>query len=398
MPFASWAGKTGAMTTELDLAWFDPSLGGIQRRPASGVTTGLSHAIAERIGVDVVLVRVVFVVLALCSGLGIALYGWGTALTRGPQGTRPIDRVLPGFRTWPAALQKIAVVVATATLMAMVGSAFPLPWGPGVLVLIVLAFMRRRALRTTSAVPHQQPVHHPGYPAPAPGPLDDQSLIDLWRRSVTNAVGTQRAVVPARQLPEVDLYAEDEEPLDRESAPEPKVSWWAGLGVLAAMLATAGVTGGLMGFSGMIALASATAVGGLGAVVFALTARNRRLPRFVLALVAVPVVATGWLAAQTSSASAPLQPDTYEVQVIAEDAVVDLRTHDLSGYDTVRVEAIASNVEVILPGPVQSISAVQSWAADVTDLTGNAPSGGDFLELDLEISARLSTVTIKDAP
>ena len=67
------------MSTELDLGWLDPGLGALQRQE-SGMGSGLCRAIATRMGIDVVLVRVAFALLALSGGLGVALYAWGTAL------------------------------------------------------------------------------------------------------------------------------------------------------------------------------------------------------------------------------------------------------------------------------------------------------------------------------
>lgn len=395
------AGKTGAMSTELDLGWFDPSLGAVQRREASGVGTGLSRAVAERLAVDVVLVRVVFVVLAMCSGLGVGLYAWGTALTRGPQGSRPIDRWLPGFHDWSALAQKTLVIASTIALMFTIGAAFPLPWGAGVLMLIVLALWSRRS--RSAAAPGQPPSAAGRYPTSAlpttlspAHPVDDQALVEHWRRSITEAVGTHRAAVPVPQLPEVDLYADaQEEPL-LPPAPRPRSSWLGGLAVLAVMIAAATIAGILLGASATVTLAVGTAVGGLGAVLFALVARSRRLPRLVLALVALPMVAIGWLAAQ-----APLPvvgPDTRVVQVTAEDAVVDLGEFDLRGYDTVRIEAVASNVDVILPGPVLQVETVENLASDVTDLTEPVHPSITPLQLKVEISAQASNVTIKDAP
>ena len=107
----------GRMAPELDLAWLDPSLRGLTRRDASGLGSGLCRAIAERIGVDPVLVRVALIVLILSGGLGIGLYAWGTVLTRGPSGTRPIDSVLPTFTTWSSLAQKAAVVVTVILVM-----------------------------------------------------------------------------------------------------------------------------------------------------------------------------------------------------------------------------------------------------------------------------------------
>lgn len=406
MLFRPRTGKTGHMSTELDLGWFDPNLGALQRREASGLSTGLSRAIAERLGVDVILVRVVFVVLTFCAGLGLALYGWGTVLTRGPQGVRPVDQFLPGFRGWSPFSQKTLVVVSTIAFIATIGSAFPLPWGAGLLVLIALAVLRRRTHRAAAQRGWQYPPPHPSALSPQPGtlppsqpaPLDDQMLVEQWRRSLTEAVGTHRAAVPTTHaLPEVDLYsAEDEGPLPRTLAPQAKAGWLGGLAVVAAMALTAFLTGELFSLGGTVALAATTAVGGLGAVVFALVARRRRIPRLVLAAVAASVVTTGWLAAQTPSM--PLDtPGTHTVRVVAAEAVVDLREIDLTGINTVQVDAVLADVEVILPGPIAA-STVRTWAAEVTDLTGPAGPDAEVLEVELDISAKLANVTIREQP
>ncbi|MBB1484600.1 PspC domain-containing protein [Tessaracoccus sp. MC1865] len=383
------------MTTELDLGWFDPSLGALQRPEAAGVSTGLSRAIAERLGVDVVLVRVVFIVLAFCAGLGLALYGWGTVLTRGPQGTRPIDQVLPGFRDWSPLMQKAAVVISTIIVVATLDAALPLPWGAGVLVLIALVLVRRRA-RNSGAFP---PAHHPlpsGTPAVAP--LDDQTLVEHWRRGINEAVGSHRAAVPSRQLPTVDLYAPEEPPAPRMLVPQAKNGWWMGVAVIVAMMAASFVSAGLLGYDLSTTLAATTATGGVVTVICALAARDRRIPRVVLAALAASIVATGWLATQTAVGPAPAPTDdTDVVRLVGREGVVDLSGMQLDDQTVLRVEVIASDVELILPGPVEEMTTTL-WLADVTVAPGSAADAGTATGgLHIDVHAQLSDVLIKES-
>ena len=90
--------------------------------------SGLCAAIAARMGVDVVLVRVAFALLALSGGLGVALYAWGTALTRSPTGVRPMDALLPAFARWTPTAPKVVVnQVPTVVTRAVMGSACAAP-------------------------------------------------------------------------------------------------------------------------------------------------------------------------------------------------------------------------------------------------------------------------------
>lgn len=385
------------MSTQLDLGWFNPNLGALQRRSSSGLSTGLSRAIAERLGLDVIFVRVVFIVLAFCAGLGLALYGWGTVLTRGPQGHRPIDQFLPSFGGWSSLAQKSLVVATTIAAVATVGSVFPLPWAAGVLVLIALAVLVRRILPASAhpAPQHPQPSppHRPGSAA-----LDDDTLVEHWRRTISEAVGSHRVHIPAAPLPEVDLYGPEQlhEPA-RPAGEQPKAGWLAGIGVTAAMGLTAFITGTVLGQGAAATLAATTAVGGLGAVTFALVARRRRIPRPVLVLLAGCVVASGWLASHTAELALVDPAHTYTVRVVAEEAVIDLRDVDLDGYSAVRIDALLANVEIIVPGPVAALNA-STWAADFTDLTGGQEAGVEQLDVELTVIARLSDVTLMEQP
>lgn len=390
------------MTTELDLGWLEPSLGGLQRREASGLSTGLTRAIAERLGVDAVIVRVVFIVLAFCAGLGIALYAWGTGLTRGPRGTRPIDQVLPGFRSWSPRAQKAALVVSTIIFVAIFTPVFPLQWGAGVLVLLALLIWRRRAGRAGSFSPtYGAPVASAGGMHTVDG-LGDDALVEHWRHSISQAAGTpHNAIAVPGLLPEVDLYNPDDAPQARPASPPLRSNWWAGASILAAMALVSSLSHWWLGLAGTETLAFTTAAGGALMVLWALLLRRRRVPRTALAAVAGAVVLSGWLAVQTNALPTTTAPETYTVRVVADDAVVDLTNMDLSGYSAVRVEALLANVEIILPTAPKSLS-VDSFAAEVTDLgrtsTTAAEDGAEDMALlvDLQVHAQLSNVTIEE--
>ncbi|MDO5501482.1 MAG: hypothetical protein Q4F67_17575, partial [Propionibacteriaceae bacterium] len=191
-------------------------------------------------------------------------------------------------------------------------------------------------------------------------------------------------------------YAPEDEPLPRPAPPAGKVSWLGGLAVIAAVLGTAGVTGGLLAMPADTVLAAATGAAGLALVFFALVARRRRMPRTVLALLVLPLAATGWLASQSDARPAFGSADTHLVRIVAQEATVDLRDLELSAYRTVRIEAIASDVEVLMPAPAVATS-VTSWASDVQDLSGTGPGSPEPIDLELQVSATFSTVTIEDA-
>lgn len=341
------AAKMGHMASAVDLAWLDPSLRDLTRRDASGLGSGLCRAIAERIGVDPVLVRVAFIVLILCGGLGIGLYIWGTALTPSSSGTRPIDNWVSSFASWPVAGQVGAVVGTTIALMATVGRVMPLPWAAGLLAVIAWVWLRRR---------------NPGAVLPpedfTEAPEDDELLVAQWRRRMSTAARSTGASAP--QLPAVDLYSEP----TPESAPKPRPAWLAGLVILAALVGVGAVCAWAIGTTPMVTLAITTVVGGALVLGYALFARQRRLPRLILAVVAVPLALSGWLATQAAASPLP-SPDAVTYSVVASEQTIDLTGIDTSKVRAVEIKAVASDVEIIVPGALQELRTT-TRLADIT--------------------------------
>lgn len=362
-------GHTGGMSTELDLAWLDPSCRDLTRREADGLGSGLSRAMAQRLGVDVIIVRVAFVVLALSAGLGLALYGWGTLLTRGPQGSRPIDALLPSFRTWSLGSQKAAVIIMTLIFTFVVAASTPLPWGAGFLLLGAVIVVRRRALRGFR------------FPEPTGQELSVDAQLVAWRSRLEAAAGTT-----VHTVPELDL---DSAPVVPTPAlPRARRSWLAGLALLAAGGVVGAIAHFVAGFSDVVSLAAGVVAAGATAVVLALVMRTRRVPRLVLAALAVAVLSCGWLASQSGAGPAP-DPGVLEISATATDETIDLGEADLTGVDEVVIRAVAADITVAVPGQVGELSSdltLSSLAADSDVETDTGVTVLDRLVIDATAS------------
>lgn len=108
----------------------------LERVPGSGKVSGLSVAIAGWLDVDVLLVRALFVVTALSSGLGLMVYLAGWLLTRDARtGAAPLDRIGMNWHQLSA-----RVVVAWAlTLSVLFALTFGSALGTGWFGVVVLA-------------------------------------------------------------------------------------------------------------------------------------------------------------------------------------------------------------------------------------------------------------------
>lgn len=380
MAWCACSEQTGSMAKELDLGWAIPQLGALQRREDSGFGTGLSRAIADRLSVDVTLVRVAFIVLGLSAGFGVALYLWGTALTHGPNGTRPVDTVAPGFATWPRRAQVGVVIGTTILLVVMADSVAPLPWPVGVLILGALIFVARGRSKQSEGHTRSASLNAPGVTH------SDEALIAEWRRVMTAAAGP---AAPSH-LPVVDLYSPAPEPeplpIDR-----PRPAWFVGLGIAAATLA-AGVVPAALGVDLLVSAGTALLTAGLLSVLFAAVVRRRRLPRSLVFLLALSLVPAGWMATQASPQSGrqAVPASVLAERIVARDATVEFTAADLEGIDEVRITAIASDVTIRLPGAPLSMSSIERGASITTEIDGATPA----LDINVVIEATMSEVTV----
>lgn len=120
------------------------------RRSAQAPVAGLCSAIAERYGVDVLLVRILAVVLALSGGVGVVLYlgGW-LLFPRVGSEIAPLYKAVPAAsrlspRNWLAVVAVLALVVGASS-----GRFFAFGFGPALVVGAIWYFgfhRRQRAL------------------------------------------------------------------------------------------------------------------------------------------------------------------------------------------------------------------------------------------------------------
>lgn len=352
--------------------------------------SGLCRAIAARMGIDVVLVRVAFALLALSGGLGIALYAWGTALTRGATGVRPIDSLLPSFGRWSGAAQKATVILSTLAGVSLVSSVTSLPWGPGVILVALLVLARRS--RRGGSWPPPSPPRTAFHPPSGPGPVvSDEALVADWRSRMHAAVGPARGPDP---LPVVDLYS-PEPTAAPPAVPRPRAAWLIGLAILAAMVAAGAVVAVVLG-GPMMGLGAALVTGGSLVVLYSAVARSRRVPRPLIGVLVFAMVLGGWLAPRAAGPGVAPSADAavLSVHVVGQDRVIDLREDDLLGIDHIDVEAIASDVTVLLPGSPESVTSEQRLG----EVTSSFSEESTPLDITVSVDATLSSVTLEETP
>ena len=163
------------------------------RRSTSDVKiAGLCGGIARQWGVDPVLVRVGFAMLALSGGVGLVLYlaGWLLLPTDG-RDTAPVDDLFgAATRKWPREVWIAIVSIACVAAFALFGSVAPFGIGPALVIAVIwyFGFYRPRAARRNSAagppappaVPAtpSQPFRYPGPPTPF------TEAAEAWQRRV----------------------------------------------------------------------------------------------------------------------------------------------------------------------------------------------------------------------
>lgn len=350
------------MASELDLGWLDPQLGSL-RRVDRGLGAGLCRALATRWDVDVVLVRVAFVVLALCGGVGAVVYLWGTALTPGSRGRRPVDSYMPRFHTWGRLGQQIFVLVTSVVAVSVLAPLTPLPWALGVFLLLAALVMRRPR--------HPEPMSS----ATQSETVSDDTLVAQWRARMSTAIGTQP------DLPVVDLYAPDEAlPQRPPTQPAPPANWLVAT-IIGAMALAAGGIGFACGLGALSACGIALAIAGALSLLYASSRRRYRLPKWFVTLLAMTLVPAGWLATE-ATAPTPTSSGVIAERVVGSSRTIDLTAADLTGIDTIRVKAVAAKVTVILPGPPSSSSVENKASMIVWDEDSSESSKPYALEID----------------
>lgn len=107
----------------------------LQRSTADGKLAGVCSTVATRYGVDPLLVRLVFVLLALSAGIGLAVYGAAWLLLPSDKEPVPvIHRLLPASRGLSRSTWQVLVVVATFLVSLVFGQFLTIGLGPVLVV------------------------------------------------------------------------------------------------------------------------------------------------------------------------------------------------------------------------------------------------------------------------
>lgn len=139
----------------------------VRRSPTDAKLTGLCGGVAQHWGIDPVLVRLGWTLLALSGGIGIVLYlaGWLLIPLAGKDSAPVDDFFGAGGRRWPKEVWVSLVAVATVLVFALLGSMSPFGLAPAVIVAIVwyFGFSKVRGQQEVAAPP---PANVPPYTDP----------------------------------------------------------------------------------------------------------------------------------------------------------------------------------------------------------------------------------------
>lgn len=150
-----WPLRPGARIPRRDLS---DDLLALERDPGSGKLTGLSVALASLLGIDVVLVRALFVITALSSGFGLMLYLSGWLLTRDARtGVAPLDRVGTNWHRYPGRVVVGWALALSALTAITFGSAIGANW-LSVVILIATIWLGWQTSRRPAAPAGTRPV------------------------------------------------------------------------------------------------------------------------------------------------------------------------------------------------------------------------------------------------
>lgn len=400
------------MTAQLDTT---PGLGGLTRPRRDGKVSGLCAAIATRHGVDVWLVRGLVALGMLSGGVGVPLYLWGWLLTPSDDDAAPITRLAPGFPRWPLPARVGAVIVSSLIVVSVIGWAAPFTIWPAIVVGAVwwLAVRRSRRGRRRSAGVGAMTRESDATPTT---PFDESVATWLARLEEVSRLGTAPGVtsVASYRDPIAALVA-DHTP---DAASEPpagarpiRTTRVFDLGVLA----MAGAAGWAVfryapraWDAPLAALGAALLVLGLGVVVRSLALRGRRHGGFVtvagVVCAAALVVQAGLAPSPSHEVALTYGPGTAlpeSVDALGVSQTIDLRQAPIDAEHTIRVNAVASKVVVLLPPGGASLE-VHFVASHVALPSGDRAGVGELSEPDADsrlrvnVDAVMSEVEVRD--
>ncbi len=215
----------------------------IRRSVTDAKLTGLCGGVAQHWGIDPVLVRVAWGLLAISGGVGVVLYvaGWLLIPVDGHDRSPVDDFFGPQGRRWPKEVWIALVIVASVAALAIFGSLAPFGVGPAVVLAVIWYFGVYRQRSRSSSAPAAPPAVTPPappqfvrYPGP-PTPFTEAA--DAWRRRIEEARMAARPSSPVAPtyawptLPPAHARSSVVEPVVHEPELDPAVAdrqaFWA---------------------------------------------------------------------------------------------------------------------------------------------------------------------------
>jgi phage shock protein PspC (stress-responsive transcriptional regulator) len=187
------------------------------RRSATDVKlTGLCGGVAQHWGIDPVLVRVGWALLAL-SGIGLVLYlaGWLLIPVEGSDRALVDDLFGESARRWPKELWITLVVVASLAMFTIFAGLSPFGFGPAIVIAIIwyFGFYKGRQSKTDKALtPRVDAGSEPAQPSESPPfmrypgpPTPFTEAAEAWQRRIEEhlgqASGSRTAAAPSDEWP-----------------------------------------------------------------------------------------------------------------------------------------------------------------------------------------------------
>ena len=185
----------------------------IRRSATDAKVAGLSGGLAQHWGIDPVLVRVGWVLLALSGGIGLVLYlaGWLLIPVDGSDKAPVEDLLGESVRRWPRELWITLVVIASLATFAVFGWLSPFGIGPAIVIAVIwyFGFYKGRQDKGATAAPpaavdfkstdsHVEPAQPvtPEFVQYSGPPTPFTQAAEAWQRRI--AEHTQRVAAPGQ--------------------------------------------------------------------------------------------------------------------------------------------------------------------------------------------------------
>jgi phage shock protein PspC (stress-responsive transcriptional regulator) len=181
----------------------------IRRSATDAKLAGLCGGVAQHWGIDPVLVRVGWVLLALSGGIGLVLYlaGWLLIPVEGTD-KAPVDDLFgESVRRWPRELWITVVVVASLAMFAIFGWLSPFSIGPAIVIAVIWYFGFYKGRQDKASIPPPRPTADSS-PAPTqpeipqfaqyPGPRTPfTEAAEAWQRRIEEHTRQAAAASPS---------------------------------------------------------------------------------------------------------------------------------------------------------------------------------------------------------